>query len=46
MNFVKERVSWVIMATLALMLIVIGIEGSLGKVLGCLVTPAEIVKND
>lgn len=29
----------------AIMLIVIGIEGSLGKVLGCILTPEEVVIN-
>lgn len=45
MQFIKERVSWAIMAAFALLLIIMGIEGSLGKVLGCLMTPAEVVIN-
>jgi len=41
----RERVSWGIMFVLAIVLIVMGIEGSLGKVIGCLMTPGEVVIN-
>lgn len=41
----KEKISWGMMLAIGLMLIVIGIEGSLGKVLGCLFTPYEVVPN-
>lgn len=40
---IRERISWVIMAVLAIVIIVIGFEGSLGKVLGCIFTPGLII---
>ncbi len=41
----KQRISWAVMILLSLMIITMGLEGSLGKVLGCLLTPAEVVIN-
>lgn len=43
---IRQRISWLIMAIFAIVLIVIGFEGSLGKVLGCIFTPAIIITND
>ena len=43
---VRQRISWVLMAILAILLIVIGFEGSLGKVLGCVFTPGLMAKNE
>src|SRR6516162_518586 len=40
---IRERVSWVLMAILAIVIIVIGFEGSLGKVLGCIFTPGLMI---
>jgi len=41
----KEKVSWSAMLLLSLLLIVIGFEGSLGKVLACVLTPTDILVN-
>jgi hypothetical protein len=40
---VRQRISWLIMGVFAILLIVIGFEGSLGKCLGCIFTPGLIV---
>jgi hypothetical protein len=41
----REGLSWVILFVIALLLIIIGFEGSLGKILGCILTPSEVVIN-
>lgn len=38
-----ERISFVLMFILAVFLIIIGFQGSLGKVVGCIVTPSIMV---
>ena len=40
---IRQRVSWLLMGIIAIVIIVIGFEGSLGKVLGCIFTPGLIV---
>jgi hypothetical protein len=40
-----KQVSWVFMGIIGVMVVVIGVEGSLGKMLGCLLTPSAIVIN-
>jgi hypothetical protein len=40
---IRQRVSWLLMGIIAIAIIVIGFEGSLGKVLGCVFTPGIIV---
>jgi len=42
MNY-KESVSWGLMMALALLLIIIGFQGSLGRVLACIFTPNQLV---
>jgi hypothetical protein len=41
----NRYVSWTLMGVIGIMFVVIGIEGSLGKVLGCILTPSEVVIN-
>jgi hypothetical protein len=41
----KEKISWSLMGMFGLMLIVIGFQGSLGKILGCILTPSIITVN-
>jgi len=41
----KDKVSWLLLLVLAISLIVIGFQGSLGKVLGSILTPTEMVIN-
>lgn len=45
-QYLRERVSWTFMAIGAILLIVIGFEGSLGKIIGCIVTPGIVVENE
>jgi hypothetical protein len=40
-----KQISWVAMGVIGIIIIVIGMEGSLGKMLGCLLTPSSIVIN-
>lgn len=42
---IRQRISWLLMGVIGVMLIVIGAEGSLGKILGCIFTPGLIVVN-
>lgn len=44
-QYLRERVSWTFMAIGAILLIVIGFEGSLGKVIGCIFTPGIVIEN-
>ena len=39
----RQRISWALMGVIGIVLIVIGVEGSLGKILGCIFTPGSIV---
>jgi hypothetical protein len=45
-QYIRERISWTFMAIGAIILIVIGFEGALGKVIGCIVTPGIVVENE
>lgn len=38
--------AWIAMGVLGVVLVIIGIQGSLGKVLGCIVTPSAISLNE
>ena len=39
---IRQGFSWLIMAVLGVTIIIIGIEGSLGRMLGCILTPGSI----
>lgn len=42
----QERMSWILMLIFGLSLIVIGFQGSLGKILGCILTPGAIIVDE
>lgn len=40
------RISWVLMLILGISLIVIGFQGNLGLILGCILTPSLVTMNE
>ncbi len=46
MDVIKERVSWYFMLLFGVMLIVIGFQGSLGRMLACLLVPSQVIYAD
>lgn len=41
----RDKISWVAMFIIGAMLIIMGFQGSLGRVLACFFTPSEVIVN-
>ncbi len=43
---IKDRTIWYFMLLFGVMLIVIGVQGSLGRILACILVPSQVIIED